>query len=135
MTDDLEQLKSDYRGIKAPPHLATRIRAEVADTPLKSHSWMPAAATFAVVLAVAWVLPFAWQPPSTDPLPVLKPSLSTLASLKPIKPAGPVPGLSQLRTVKVPAMPPKPKLTPPAREKTYLEFENEIFKEKHHANI
>ena len=36
MSEVLDELRANYRDIKAPQHLATRIKAEVSDRPLPS---------------------------------------------------------------------------------------------------
>ncbi len=132
MSDETEKLRRDYRAIEAPQHLATRIRAEVADKSIRPHAWMPIGATLVVIAAAVLVLPYLMQlQPSTMPAPT-KPSLSTLAALKPAKPSVPAPSLSQLRSVKRPSLPPKPKMAP-AKPQTHIEFENELLEEKDHA--
>ena len=115
MTEDLDRLKRDYRAIKAPPHLATRIRASVDDDRLRPTRWLPALAATTIAIAAA-----------------MKPSLSTLASLKPEKPAVPSPSLSKLRSVPVPRMPAKPKPKKPQSNRT---GEPEFLEEKDHANV
>ena len=64
MSDDIEQLRQKYRDIKAPAHLATRIRAEVADRPVRSQNWMPVGATAMAVVIVAWLAPYMGEQPS-----------------------------------------------------------------------
>ncbi len=132
MNDDIEKLKHDYRNIEAPAHLATRIRAEVADRPVRRHSWMPVGATLMVVVAAVWLVPYLAQLEQTPSPTPTKPSLSALATLKPDKPQVAAPSLSKLRSVKRPSLPPKPKMAP-AKPQTYIEFENELLEEKDHA--
>ena len=129
MTDDLDQLKRDYRAIKAPPHLATRIRASVDDERLRPTRWLPAIAVTTIAIAAVAMFPLLYQ--AAD-VATLKPSLSTLASLKPEKPAVTAPSLSKVRSVPVPRMPEKPKPKKPQSNRT---GEPEFFKEKDHANV
>ena len=129
MTEKLEQLKCDYRAIKAPPHLATRIRASVSDEQRRSVRWLPAIAATAIAVAATGLFPLIDQPSGVAPL---KPSLSTLATLKPEKPAVPSPSFSKVRSFSVPLMPAKPKLPKPQTNQT---SESEYLKEKDHANV
>ena len=132
MTEQLEQLKRDYRDIDAPPYLATRIRASVADRRRpRAHRWMPAAAASVLVAAVVWLSPLVDDPATTAPT---KPSLSALATLKPDKPAVSAPSLSKLRTVSMPRMPAKPKREP-TKPQTNKTDELGTLKEKDHANV
>ena len=134
MTDNIGELKKDYRDIKAPSHLATRIRAEVADQPLRTHSWIPAGATVMAILLVAWIVPYVGeQPPKPSAVPN-KPSLAALAALAPDKPTGTSPSLSKVRSVKVPKMPAKPRLKPKNPQSNY-DFEIDLMEENDHAHI
>lgn len=134
MSKQLDDLKRDYRNIEAPPHMATRIRAEVADKPIRGHSWMPVGATLMAVVAVIWLVPFIGQQVTTTSPPPSKPSLSALASLKPQKPAVAAPSLAKLRSVKTPMMPVKPQLKP-TKPQTRFQIENDLLEEKDHAHI
>ncbi len=138
MTDDLKKLKQDYQAVEAPPHLATRIRAEVGERTYRNRAWLPAAVT--MVFAIGIALPFLWQ--QTTPQPPAEtsrtsqpstPSLSALASLTPDRPKVTTPNLSQLRSVPVPSLPPRPQLTTP-RPQSSLDTEHENLQEKDHAN-
>lgn len=126
----IDALKGDYRRIEAPPHIQTRIRAEVADRPMRGHRWMPATATALVAVTAVWLLPALWQQPGIDAPRPSKPSLSALAALKPDKPAALSPSLTQLKSVPTPRMPRKPRLKP---QKPQTNFENDALKEKDHA--
>ena len=127
MTEDIDKLKSDYRDIKAPPHIATRIRAEVADQPSRSHSWMPAGATIMAIVLVAWLAPFL-DKQTTSAVPS-KPSLSAITSLKPDAPARTSVSLTRLKTVKKPKLPAKPRLKT-TKPQTNLESESDLLEEK-----
>ena len=131
MNDDIEKLAEDYRRIEAPPALATRIRAEVANRPVRNHGWLPAAATAVVAAAVVGILPALWQTSAVSDKPTVRPSLSTLASLKVERPAVSTPRLSQIRTPSAPAMPRKPQLSS-GKEQTHNELRT--LEEKDHAH-
>lgn len=131
MSDDLKQLRESYREIEAPAHVATRVRAHVADTPRRSWAWLPVPATALAVFAALWFVPFLGQQTIVRDVPPAKPSLSTLASVKPAKPRTSAPGLSQLRSVSVPAMPPKPELKKPQSNALP---EDEFTEERNHAH-
>lgn len=130
MRDDLEQLKRDYRRIKAPPYLATRIRAEVADRPAHRRRG-PAMAAVAVAIAVIVLTPLVQQERSTQT--TRAPSLTMLSRLTPNKPLVPAPSLSRVRSVRSPALPPRPLLKPTPKPQTY--FDTDALKETDHAYI
>lgn len=132
MSDELKKLKQDYRAIKAPPYLSTRIRAAVADDRKSSHAWMPVMATALAVVAIAWVLPLMMQQQTAVTPRPTKPSLTALASLMPKKPTVTTTSLSQLRTVKVPKLPAKPKTVKPQAN---YQIDDELLKENDHALI
>ena len=135
MSNELDDLKRDYRQISAPPHLATRIHASVADSRSRSGFWMPAAVTCTAIFALVRVLPFTTQVTSDAVEKPAIPSMSALAALKPTKPSVPSPSMSQLRSVTVPSMPAKPKVTTPSQPQTNYQFENTTLKEKNDAYI
>ncbi len=135
MNDELDDLKRDYRAIAAPPHLAARIHASVADSRTRSGFWMPAAVTCTAIVALVWMLPFTTQVSSDAVATPATPSMSALAALKPTKPAGPSPSMSQLRSLSVPSMPAKPKTATPLQPQTNYHFENKTLKEKNDAYI
>ncbi|MGI9222611.1 MAG: hypothetical protein ACR2QS_16410 [Woeseiaceae bacterium] len=135
MSDELDKLKRDYQAISAPPHLATRIRASVADSRTRSSFWMPAAVTCTAIVALFWVVPFTTQVTNDEAAKPTRPSLSAIAALKPTKPSVSTPSLSQLRSVSVPAMPAKPKTATPPKSQTINQIENEPLKEKDNAYI
>ncbi|MGI9233405.1 MAG: hypothetical protein ACR2RD_07215 [Woeseiaceae bacterium] len=133
MTDDIAELKQAYRDIKAPPHLATRVRAEVRGQRVRSYSWMPAGATVMAVVLVAWLAPFGGEQTETPSAVPSKPSLSAIAALKPNAPRGTSVSLSKLRTVKKPKLPTKPRLKA-TKPQTNLESENDLLKEKNYVH-
>ena len=135
MNDELDNLQRDYRAIAAPPHLATRIQASVADSRSRSGFWMPAAVTCTAIVGLVWMLPFTTQVTSDAVEKPAIPSMSALAALKPTKPAVPSPNMSQLRSLSVPSMPAKPKLASPSQPQTNYHFENKTLKEKNDAYI
>ncbi|MDJ0927040.1 MAG: hypothetical protein QNJ73_05240 [Gammaproteobacteria bacterium] len=110
MTDDIEQLKQNYRRIEAPPELRARVRAGLAKQPARTHRWVPITATALAAVAVLFVAQLGMQQsPAPDKLPD-KPSLTALARLMQDKPALRSPSMSQLKSVKAPKMPRKPSL-------------------------
>ncbi|MGB5346973.1 MAG: hypothetical protein WBN23_12475 [Woeseia sp.] len=130
MNNDIESLKRDYRDISAPPYLATRVRANVADASQHSRAWIPAAA-MSLLLVLFWLLPAADRPHPSAPSATAAMSLSTLASLQPQKPPGAAPSLSKMHSVKVPQMPAKPSLKPSDQSTRLLE--NSLTEEHNHA--
>jgi len=135
MSDDMQDLKRDYQSISAPPYLATRIAASVAESRTRSGFWMPAAVTCTAILALVWMLPATEDSGSDVANRPSKPSMAALAALKPTKPAMSTPNLSQLRSVSVPRMPAKPKAVKPAKSQTNTRIENESLEEKTHVYI
>ena len=131
MTDDLNELKQASRGIEAPPHVATRIRAAVADRSHRPRYWIPSAISAAAAVAIVMFLQNIPEPESIDEK-TLKPSLSALASLKPEKPANVDTSLTRLRSVQLPPMPAKPK---PAKPQSRFRNDHELTKETDHALI
>lgn len=127
MTENIDKLKSGYRDIKAPAHIATRIRAEVSDQTSRSHSWMPAGATIMAIVLVAWLAPFPGEH-TTSAVPS-KPSLTAIAALMPDAPARTSVSLSQLKTVRKPKLPEKPRLRT-TKPQTNLESEIDLLEEK-----
>jgi len=132
MTENIDELKEGYRNIEAPSHLATRIRAAVADETVRRHSWMPAGATVMAVVLVAWLAPFVVQLSTTSPTVPSKPSLTAIAALKPDAPARTSVSMSKLRTVKMPKMPSKPQLKA-TKPQTNLESESDLLEEKNYV--
>lgn len=138
MSEDIDELKRDYRRITSPPHLQTRIRAEVSEQTHKGHSLLPATAAIIVGIAALWILPFAWQQQSSNLQTPTKPSLSALAALKPVRPSVGTPSLSNVRSVSVPKLPAKPILTPAKPQSNIdpsFDLKNTDLEEKHHAHI
>jgi len=133
MNDELNNLRRNYRNIKAPPALATRVLASVPKTQTRQHGWLPVAASLVAVVVVIGLSLFSLLPHSGKSPTPLKPSLSALATLKLVKPAVPSPNLARMRSVTLPSMPGKPsKLLKP---QTNIPFDNEFFKEISHAYI
>ncbi len=135
MNDKIDELKQSYRDINAPPHVATRIRAEVADRPLRRHSWIPLGATAMAIIAVIVLAPIVGDSPTNTTTAPTKPSLSAIASLMPGRPANSSVNLSQLRTAKKPKLPLKPRLNkkkPQSNLNIELEPENDLLEEKNY---
>lgn len=132
MNDQIDNLATEYRDIEAPPHLLTRIRADVRDRPSRKHGWLPAGATMMAVLAAIWLLPDSGQQPAPTAT-ATKPSLTAIASLRPRKPTGTIVSLTRVRTVKRPPLPAKPRLES-NKPQTKLKLEIDLLKEKDHAH-
>jgi hypothetical protein len=130
MNDEFNDLKRDYQSIGAPPYLATRIAASVADSRTRTGLWMPAAVACTAVLALAWAIPMTSQIGHHDTDRPSKPSMTTLAALKPSKPAVSTPSLSQLRSVSKPTMPSKPNVGKSSKSQTNNRLKYEPLKEK-----
>lgn len=132
MTDDLQKLKKDYREIKAPAHLASKIGATVAADRTHTRHWIPATASVLTVAGILGIIPLVMQQQVVVSEKPAKPSLSALASLLPEKPANTTTSLSKLRSVRVPKMPAKPK---PAKPQANFQIEDDLLKENDHALI
>lgn len=134
MSKELDKLKQDYREIHAPEYVATRIRAEVADRDRPTRSWLPALAPVAVAIAAVAVAPLLMQQQPGDEAVAPKPtSMSTLTRLASLKPAISPPSLSTMKSVKVPALPPRPKPDSNKEPQTHFDITDEHLKEKDHA--
>ena len=132
MSDDLEKLKKDYRAIRAPAHLATRILAETRDRPRRS--WLPAAATVAVAVAAVTVAPILLQQQAGEDSVAPKPtSLSSLSGISASKPKVKAPSLSSVKSVTLPALPKKPAPKTDKEPQSFFDIETEHMKEKHNA--
>jgi len=134
MSEDIDKLRQEYREIRAPGHLATRIRAEVAGLDSPRRSWLPALAPIAVAVAAVTVAPLLMQQQPGDETVAPKPtSLSSLTHLSSLKPEMSTPSLSKVKSVTVPALPRKPKPDSEQTPQTYFDIEDENLKEKDHA--
>lgn len=109
MTNEIDQLKHDYRNIEAPAWIATRIRAEVADRPRKA-SWLTLAAPLAVAIAVIATVPMLLDDRDETVAPTSLTVLSLAASSTPSVAA---PSLSNVQSPSLPALPAAPQ---PAQE-------------------
>jgi hypothetical protein len=134
MSEGINKLRKDYRDIRAPEHLATRIHAEVADRKPPHRSWLPAFAPVAVAVAAVTVAPLLMQRQASDEsVPPKATSMSTLTRVSSLKPAVTAPSFSNMKSVKVPALPRKPKPDTEKAPQTYFDMKDENFKEKDHA--
>jgi len=133
VNDELRSLQRQYRNIEAPPHLATRIKASVDTASRPAMRWLPVSAAAMVIVATVWIVPNLVQQTTISKEPPSKPSLSALASLRPVKPERARPSLAQLRSVSAPAMPRRPKITT-AEPQSRQQPNGEFMKEKDHAH-
>jgi len=110
MKPETEKLQKDYRRIKAPPFLATRIMAGIRPRPSRRR-WLPAVAAAALVMVIVSVAPRLAdrQPAITETSPM---SLAALSRMSPGKAPLPSPSLSQLKSIKSPPLPQKPTMQP-----------------------
>ena len=101
---ELQALRRDYRALKAPAFLDTRIRANVADRQARHTRRRPLLVAVAVAIAMLAIVPFiprhelATPPVSMAALPM------SLTSVR----LPPPPSLTKLRSVSTPALPPRP---------------------------
>ncbi len=129
--NDMEQLKQEYRNIKAPPYLATRIRAEVAGRAMRPRMLMPAAVTLAVAMLAVVPLLFIGKP-LHEPVKTM-PSLAMLSQMTPDKPGTPVISLANVRSMAKPAMPQKPVWVTPTGPRRRSLMNHIYSKENYHA--
>jgi len=146
VTKGLDQLKRDYRKLRAPAYLATRIGAEVAGRGARSRRWIPVTAAATAIAAVVWLVPnLSQRQPPVSP-GASTPSFSTLAALRPTTPSVKTPGLSQLRGVTMPALSARPNLQrqPESQPKSQprtdkpqsrIFIEDAHLEEKNHAHV
>lgn len=134
MSEDIDKLRKDYREIRAPEHFATRIRAEVADRDSPRRTWLAVLAPVAVAVAAVTVAPLLMQKQAGDESATPKPtSMSTLTRVSSLKPAVTAPSFSNMKSVKVPALPRKPKPDSEQAPQTYFDMKDENLKETNHA--
>mgnify|MGYP001822808589 CR=1 FL=1 len=110
---ELSALRRDYRALKAPPFLATRIRAGVDERSTRRARRRPLFAAVAIAAGVLAILPFinwqaATQQPSIQPMASLSLGLTTVK-------LPPSPSLAKLRSVSPPPLPPRPVTPNPDR--------------------
>ncbi|MGI9301821.1 MAG: hypothetical protein ACR2RB_03805 [Gammaproteobacteria bacterium] len=115
---DIARLKRDYRHIKAPAYLATRVNAHVSQSRRHALRWKPALAG-AVALALMWVVfvPDGLLTRGEHPSSVLQaasmPSLARIGSKLPSSGAIGVPGGVRFKLPKMPRMPARPRIKKP----------------------
>lgn len=111
-TGDLLSLRRDYRTLQAPPFLASRIRAGIDARTTRSIRRRPLLAATAIAVCVLVVLPFLFKQGAVQPpLPMVSLSMGMTSVKLP-----PTPSLAKLRSVRTPALPPRP--VPPPRNKS-----------------
>ena len=102
--DDLQSLRRDYRTLQAPPFLASRIRAGIDARTTRSIRRRPLLAATAIAVCVLAVLPFLFKQGAVQqPLPMVSLSMGLTTVRLP-----PTPSLAKLRSVRTPALPPRP---------------------------
>lgn len=105
---DFDALRRDYRELRAPAYLKSRINANLPQP--RSWRWLPAGA-IASVLVVAGLF-WAGVPPETTTIRVSSPSLARISGAVPEKPRKLTLSLSGIR---VPAKPPAPARPSPSK--------------------
>ena len=100
----LQALRHDYRALKAPAFLDTRICAEVAAREAKRTRRQPLLVAVAVAIAVLTIVPFLhWQETATPPVSMAALPMGLTSVRLP-----PPPSLTKLRSISTPALPPRP---------------------------
>jgi hypothetical protein len=109
---ELASLKRRYRALEAPPFLASRIRAGMEVQTRRRGSRRPLLAAMAIAVCGLAVLPFVLkQETAQQPHSMVSLSMG-LTSVK----LPPTPSLAKLRSVRTPALPPRP--VPPPRDQS-----------------
>ncbi len=101
---ELQALRRDYRALKAPAFLETRVRAGVIDRQARHSRRRPLLIAVAVAIAMLAIVPFIARHELATP-PVSMAALPMgLTSVR----LPPPPSLTKLRSVSTPALPPRP---------------------------
>ncbi len=107
-TADIERLKREYRALRAPEHLAGRIRAEVgAGRVARPAAAGPALAALAAALAAAALL-VGLPRQGAGEADIRPTSLTVLSLAAESRAGGSVPGLSAIRGMTLPSAPARP---------------------------
>lgn len=142
MSDDLEQLRRNYRAIEAPAALATRLRAHTKERATQ-RSWQPLAIGSAVAATALFFVFSALQQNNTPATNILtdnttpKPSMASLSTVMQKLPPVSAPSLSQVHIRSLPAPPSKPiqETSRPSKESSQSsEFEPILIKENDHVH-
>ena len=140
-TTDIERLKREYRALRAPEHLAVRIRTQVgAGRDARRSASGPAVAALAAALAAAALLvALPWR--GAGEADIRPTSLTVLSLAAQSRAGGSVPGLSAIRGMTLPSAPARPATDkgpaeqPPADEEPEdLRNHSRNDEEKDHAN-
>jgi len=109
-TTDIERLKREYRALRAPEHLADRIRVRVragAGRDTRRSAAGPAVAALAAAAAAAALLvALPWQ--GAGEADIRPTSLTVLSLAAQSRAGGSVPGLSAIRGMTLPSAPARP---------------------------
>lgn len=131
---ELEKLSSDYRAIKAPPDLTSRVQAHI-DTRYASRGWwLPALGAVATFAGIAIFLLTLSSPRESNSAVAHMPTLSMVAEIKLQKPAALLPSLANLRNVSTPAMPTKPNITRSPKPSNEIIHDAQLSRKKEREN-
>ncbi len=140
-TADIERLKREYRALRAPEHLAGRIRTEVGGgRGARRSAAGPAVAALAAALAAAALLvALPWR--GAGEADIRPTSLTVLSLAAESRAGGSVPGLSAIRGMTLPSAPARPAADTGPAEQPQADEELEDLRnhlrndeEKDHAN-
>jgi len=125
---DLRSLKRDYRTLQAPPFLASRIRAGIDARTANRANRRPLLAAVAIAVCVLAVLPFMFkQEAAQQPLSMASLSMGLTTVRLPSTPS-----LAKLRSVRTPALPPRPVPPPVDKSGKEIDIQTRYPKEKTH---
>ena len=135
MNDKFDDLTRDYRAIEAPPQLAARVRAAIASRPRRAFHWLPVAAAVATAIALLVFAPPMMELPPEPGLMAKTPSLTALSRVAAQRRSVPTPNLSHVRSLRPPALPPKPRLRSSDDKPTIRDMESQRMEEMHHDYV
>lgn len=131
---ELEKLSSDYRAIKAPPDLASRVQAHIDMRYTSRGWWLPALGAVATLAGVAIFLLTLSSPRESNSVVAHIPTLSTVAKIKLQKPAALLPSLANLRNVSTPTMPAKPNIKRSPKSSNDIIHDAQLSRKKEREN-
>ncbi|MGI9287065.1 MAG: hypothetical protein ACR2P1_16900 [Pseudomonadales bacterium] len=131
---ELEKLAGDYRAIKAPPDLASRVQVQLDERYASRGWWLPALGAVATLAGVAIFLLTLSPPRESNSVVAHIPTLSTVAKIRLQKPAALLPSLTDIRNVSTPAMPAKPNITRPTKPSNEINHDAQLNRKKEREN-
>lgn len=120
---EVDELRRNYRELRAPAYLKTRIRANLTKPAARPRRWLPAGALASLVIVVGLV--FVGTPRDSATIRVTSPSLVGLSGVVPAKPKQLTLSLSGIRVPPKPTRPARPASTEsePQAGVTVLKYE------------